>query len=174
MNWDSLFAILLFNAQLEVVNDGVDNTNTWFFDYKDSSLNSKNVVQFTATRDLDTSIKYFSDDKSFQHGKLLREVVTNYDSENEDSITKEINYTYELIADIGEFTFLDFPEDIAKSLTSKVRLKGRIISQDGGIYSTSFESDDLYGKPTKIEESFSGKTKFTLLSYQHETGDNAM
>ncbi|TMN80632.1 MULTISPECIES: RHS repeat-associated core domain-containing protein [unclassified Pseudoalteromonas] len=156
----------------KVVNDGVDNTNTWFFDYKDSSLNSKNVVQFTATRDLDTSIKYFSDDKSFQHGKLLREVVTNYDSENEDSITKEINYTYELIADIGEFTFLDFPEDIAKSLTSKVRLKGRIISQDGGIYSTSFESDDLYGKPTKIEESFSGKTKFTLLSYQHETGDN--
>ncbi|MBE0367294.1 RHS repeat-associated core domain-containing protein [Pseudoalteromonas aurantia] len=154
----------------KTINDGAADIDTWTFNYEDTQHDSKDAIKVTTTRNLDTTVKIFSDDKSFQHGRLLKESTTSYDTSDTVSETKSITYTYALIADIGTFTFLDFPEDLPKSLTSKVKLTKRVVRQDANDYTTKYLTHDNYGRPTKIQETFNSKSKFTKRAYLNQTG----
>ncbi|HEA18106.1 MAG TPA: RHS repeat-associated core domain-containing protein [Pseudoalteromonas prydzensis] len=162
--------------QKKVINDGTTNIDTWIFNYEDDrytsndgSYNSKDVIKTTIVRGLDKTVQLFSDDKSFDHGRLLQETTKSFDTSKTFSVTKEVEYTYGLVANIGDFTFLDFPEEVSDSLTSKVKLTKQVITQDGNDYITKYISHDLYGKPTKVQETFNERSKFTKLSYHNET-----
>ncbi|CAM4198365.1 RHS repeat domain-containing protein [Pseudoalteromonas ostreae] len=136
--------------------NAVKTVDNWVFNYQN---HSNNTVKVTVTKGLDSESHIYKNDKSFQHGQLIsQEFKRNTDS-------KKINYTYEKLAEIGEFTFLDYPKDIPDSLTTKVKLVKKEIIQDGNTYTTDYLEHDIYGKPKKIKEVFAGKTKFTKLSY---------
>ncbi|WP_145925008.1 DUF4160 domain-containing protein [Pseudoalteromonas luteoviolacea] len=149
----------------KTINDGNGNTDTWTFDYKDTRYSAKDALEVTIERTDETVKKIFSDDKSYQHGQLLEETVTDTALSKE----KKVRYEYKLIADIGEFTFLDFPEDVPASLTSKVALKKKTVSIDGNHYYTEYQEHNAYGMPTKIKESFNQKHKYTKLGYYNNS-----
>ena len=82
--------------------------------------------------------------------------------------SKLTEYQYAEIAEIGTFTFENYPKDIPDSLTRKVKLTQQKITQDGNTYTTNYLAHDLYGRPTLIQETFAGKSKYTKLGYYDE------
>ncbi|MCF2910373.1 RHS repeat-associated core domain-containing protein [Pseudoalteromonas sp. DL2-H2.2] len=151
----------------KTVNNGTADIDVLTFDYADTSYDKEDAIEVTITNADETIKKTFSDDKSFQHGQLLEEVITDTSS----SKTKKTKFEYKQIANIGDFKFLDFPEDIPESLTSLVAVKKKTITLDGKDYVTEYLQHNIYGYPTKIKETFSGNNKYTKLGYYNHTGN---
>jgi RHS repeat-associated protein len=145
----------------KTVNDGTTDIDHWVFDYKN---NTGNTIKVTIDRGMDSEIQVYKNDKSYQHGRMLSRTVNRTNS-GESKLTE---YSYAELAEIGSFTFEDYPKNLAKSLTSKVKLTQQKVTQDSSNYITDILTHDLYGRPTKIKESHGSKYKYTKIKYHDE------
>lgn len=139
----------------------------WTYDYNN---HSGSTIKTEVTIGSDKKEFVFHNDKSFKHGLIKSSKNTRTDS----SVQRLTEYTYAELAEIGEFTFKDYPKNTPDSLTTKSKLTETKITQDGTVYLTEYLNHDDYGKPTKIKETHSiensvKKTKFTKLGYFNDT-----
>jgi RHS repeat-associated protein len=158
------------NMRLETktINNGITNIDTWVFNYKN---HTGNTIKVTLDKGNDSEEFIYKNDKSFQHGRLLSHKLKRVNQAGSETGSKLTEFTYEELAEIGTFTFLDYPEETPDSLTRKVKLIQKKITQDGSIYITDYLDHNLYGQPTKIKEAHGGKTKYTQLGYWHSTNN---
>ncbi|MBD1581433.1 RHS repeat-associated core domain-containing protein [Pseudoalteromonas sp. S16_S37] len=155
------------NLRLETktVKDGTTLIDKWEFDYKNGS---NDTIEVTATRGNDITTKVYENDKSFQHGKLLSLTQKRLSGSSVvDKRTSEFTYAEQAV--IGEFQFMDYPKDIPDSLTRKVKLTKKTITEHNNTYTTEYLEHDKYGKPTKIKETFGDNVKYTKLGYYNNS-----
>jgi RHS repeat-associated protein len=149
----------------KTINDGSSDIDQWEFDYKN---HSSSTVKVTINRGLDSEIQVYKNDKSFQHGRMINRTLKRMNASGAVLDSQLTEYTYAEIAEIGTFTFENYPKDIPDSLTAKVKVTQQIITQDGNSYTTDYLDHNIYGRPTEIKETFAGKFKYTKLGYHND------